>query len=284
MRKYYDNMYEEENPSSSDKNKKTDEKFVLPEDPEAEKRIKINGLTTDDLIDNHFQGIDLMTYDGTPFSRTFLVSSLNSAIDRAEQVFDICITPREIKDELHDFEGNSLFDSYQYTPLFKRPVKEIESITYKMGNRQILQVPKEWIQLDKRVGDVTIFPITGSVNYINPALGVAVPYFMTRSYMPMAVSINYKAGMEKEEIPHNLLDWIFKYAAITIFEVWGDQIIGAGIASASVSIDGLSQSIGTTQSAMYGGASARILEYRKDLEELTPIIRKYFARFDSVVL
>ena len=102
--------------------------------------------------------------------------------------------------------------------------------------------------------------------------------------MPMAVSINYKAGMEKEEIPHNLLDWIFKYAAITIFEVWGDQIIGAGIASASVSIDGLSQSIGTTQSAMYGGASARILEYRKDLEELTPIIRKYFARFDSVVL
>lgn len=284
MRKYYDNMYEEENPSSSDKNKKTDEKFVLPEDPEAEKRIKINGLTTDDLIDNHFQGIDLMTYDGTPFSRTFLVSSLNSAIDRAEQVFDICITPREIKDELHDFEGNSLFDSYQYTPLFKRPVREIESITYKMGNRQILQVPKEWIQLDKRVGDVTIFPITGSVNYINPALGVAVPYFMTRSYMPMAVSVNYKAGMEKEEIPHNLLDWIFKYAAITIFEVWGDQIIGAGIASASVSIDGLSQSIGTTQSAMYGGASARILEYRKDLEELTPIIRKYFARFDSVVL
>ena len=284
MRKYYDNMYEEENPSSSDKNKKTDEKFVLPEDPEAEKRIKINGLTTDDLIDNHFQGIDLMTYDGTPFSRTFLVSSLNSAIDRAEQVFDICITPREIKEELHDFEGNSLFDSYQYTPLFKRPVKEIESITYKMGNRQILQVPKEWIQLDKRVGDVTIFPITGSVNYINPALGVAVPYFMTRSYMPMAVSINYKAGMEKDEIPHNLLDWIFKYAAITIFEVWGDQIIGAGIASASVSIDGLSQSIGTTQSAMYGGASARILEYRKDLEELTPIIRKYFARFDSVVL
>ncbi len=284
MRKYYDNMYEEENPSSSDKNKKTDEKFVLPEDPEAEKRIKINGLTTDDLIDNHFQGIDLATYDGTPFSRTFLVSSLNSAIDRAEQVFDICITPRDIKDELHDFEGNSLFDSYQYTPLFKRPVREIESITYKMGNRQILQVPKEWIQLDKRVGDVTIFPITGSVNYINPALGVAVPYFMTRSYMPMAVSVNYKAGMEKEEIPHNLLDWIFKYAAITIFEVWGDQIIGAGIASASVSIDGLSQSIGTTQSAMYGGASARILEYRKDLEELTPIIRKYFARFDSVVL
>ena len=82
MREYYDNMYEEENPSSDDR---IDEKspFVLPSDTVAERLIKFKGITTDDLIDNHFQGIDLATYDGTPFSRTFLVSSLNSAIDRA---------------------------------------------------------------------------------------------------------------------------------------------------------------------------------------------------------
>lgn len=284
MREYYDNMYEEENPSSDDTLYDEKQPFALPTDASAEALIKIKGITTEDLIDNHFQGIDLATYDGTPFSRSFLVSSLNSAIDRAEMMFDICISPRDIKGELHDFEGNSLFDSYQYTPLYKRPVREIKSMTYLMGNQRILEIPKKWIQLDKRMGDVTIFPTAGSVNYINPAIGAAVPYFMTRSYMPMAVSIDYSAGMELKDIPHNLLDWIYKYAAITIFEVWGDQIIGAGIASSSVSIDGLSQSIGTTQSAMYGGASARILEYRKDLEELTPIIRKHFARFDSVVL
>lgn len=283
MREYYDNMYEEENPSSDDR---IDEKspFVLPADAEAERLIKFKGITTDDLIDNHFQGIDLATYDGTPFSRTFLVSSLNSAIDRAEQMFDICITPREIKDELHDFEGHNIFDSYQYTPLFKRPVRKINSMVYKMGNQRILEVHKSWIQLDSRVGDVTIFPTSTGANYIQPAFGVALPYFMHNSYMPMAISIDYEAGMDKKDVPHTLLDWIYKYAAITIFEVWGDQIIGAGIASSSISIDGLSQSIGTTQSAMYGGASARILEYRKDLDELTPIIRKYFSRFDSVVL
>lgn len=284
MREYYDNMYDEENPSSSDKRVDEKEKFVLPKDPEAEKKIKIKGLTTEDLIDNHFQGIDLVTYDGTAFSRSFLVSCLNSATDRAEQMFDICITPQTVEDELHDFEGGSLFDSYQYTPLFKRPVRKINSMYYKMGNQKILDIPTKWIQLDKRLGDITIFPTSSGVNYIQPALGTAVPYFMMRSYMPMAIVVNYEAGMDKDEIPHSLLDWIYKYAAITIFEVWGDQIIGAGIASSSVSIDGLSQSIGTTQSAMYGGASARILEYRKDLEELTPIIRKYFSRFDSVVL
>lgn len=284
MREYVDNMYDEENPSSNDNASDESKKFVLPKDPQAECLIKLDGISTDDLIDNHFQGIDLMTYDGTPLTRTFLVSCLNSATDRAEQMFDICITPRTIKGEVHDFEGGHLYDSYQYTPLFKRPVRKVNSITYKLGNQNILKIPDNWIQLDKRVGDVTIFPTSGGTTFIQPAIGTAVPYFMSRAYVPMAISIDYEAGMDKEDIPHNLLDWIYKYAAITIFEVWGDQIIGAGIASSSVSIDGLSQSIGTTQSAMYGGASARILEYRKDLEELTPVIRKYFSRFDSVVL
>lgn len=284
MREYYDNMYDEENPSSDDDRVDERSPFVLPADTEAERLIKFKGITTDELIDNHFQGIDLATYDGTPFTRTFLASSINSAIDRAEQMFDICITPREIKDELHDFEGHNIFDSYQYTPLYRRPVRKVHSMVYKMGNQRILEVPKSWIQLDSRVGDITIFPTSTGANYIQPAFGAAVPYFMHNSYMPMAISIDYEAGMDKKDIPHTLLDWIYKYAAITIFEVWGDQIIGAGIASASISLDGLSQSIGTTQSAMYGGASARILEYRKDLEELTPIIRKYFSRFDSVVL
>lgn len=52
----------------------------------------------------------------------------------------------------------------------------------------------------------------------------------------------------------------------------------AGIASQSVSIDGLSQSIGTTQSAMFGGASARTESYTKDLkEQILPALRMRFG-------
>lgn len=284
MRRYYDNMYDEENPSSSLPEKPEAEKFKLPEDPEAEKIIKVEGMTTDELIDVVFQGIDLKSYDGTPFSRSSLATAINSAIDSAEMVFDICISPRDIKDELHDFEGESMFERYQYTPLYKRPVQKVDKMSFKIGNKEVLNVPLNWIQLDKRVGDITLFPTSGTMGFITPAFGAAVPHFMYRDFMPMSVSIDYRAGIEKKDMPTNLLTYIYKLASIDIFEVWGDQIIGAGIASSSVSIDGLSQSIGTTQSAMYGGASARILEYRKDLDTLTPILRKYFGRFDSVVL
>ena len=51
------------------------------------------------------------------------------------------------------------------------------------------------------------------------------------------------------------------------------------------SIDGVSQSIGTTQSAMFGGASARIEAYGKDLKEvLLPALRQKFGGLRLVVI
>lgn len=282
MRKYIEGCMIE-NPSSALEPEKPKEPFVLPPDEEAEKQIVIQDMRTDELLDACFIGIDLVTYDGKPFSRTMLVQSINSAVDAAEQMFDISIRTRVVEDEIHDYEGESMWN-FQYTPLYHRPVQEISKMEYFIGNRKILSVPEDWIQVDKRMGEITIFPTSGSMQLISPDIGTVLPFFVYRNYMPMGIKVSYVAGMKKEQIPKNLLDWIYKKAAISIFEVWGDQIIGAGIASSSISIDGLSQSIGTTQSAMYGGASARILEYRKDLDELTNIIRKHFARFDAVVL
>lgn len=52
-----------------------------------------------------------------------------------------------------------------------------------------------------------------------------------------------------------------------------------------MSIDGLSQSIGTTQSAMFGGASARVQEYAKDLDErILPVLRQKFGGIRMVVV
>lgn len=63
-----------------------------------------------------------------------------------------------------------------------------------------------------------------------------------------------------------------------------DLVLGAGIANQSVSIDGLSQSIGTTQSAMFGAASARCEEYRKDIELLVPVLRQKYQGIKMVIL
>lgn len=47
----------------------------------------------------------------------------------------------------------------------------------------------------------------------------------------------------------------------------------------------ISQSIGTTQSAMFGGASARIESYAKDIDErLLPVLRAKFGGIKMVII
>lgn len=58
--------------------------------------------------------------------------------------------------------------------------------------------------------------------------------------------------------PNNLLQWIGIQAALTPLAVAGDLALGAGIAAISKSMDGLSESVQSTASAMYSAYSARI--------------------------
>ena len=67
--------------------------------------------------------------------------------------------------------------------------------------------------------------------------------------------------------------------AITPLDIAGDLIAGAGIASFSVGVDGLSQSIGTTSSATNAGYGARIISYQKQLKELMHILK---AKYKSI--
>ena len=62
-----------------------------------------------------------------------------------------------------------------------------------------------------------------------------------------------------------------------LFKVGGRLIIGAGIASRSLSMDDVTESVVTTQSAMYGGYSADILQIDADIKDLVSKLRSYFG-------
>ena len=76
----FSEVMREEDPSSAASTDGPKEPYNLPEDPQAEESIALEGYSTDDLIDAAFQGIDLVTYKGDYLSRTLLASSINSAI------------------------------------------------------------------------------------------------------------------------------------------------------------------------------------------------------------
>jgi hypothetical protein len=98
--------------------------------------------------------------------------------------------------------------------------------------------------------------------------------------VPNYWTLTYITGFHN--IPKDILEAIGKQAAISVFTILGDIVVGAGIASKSQSIDGLSQSISTTASAMYNAFSARIGQYEKDLEKT--LIPRLKARYVGITL
>jgi hypothetical protein len=73
-------------------------------------------------------------------------------------------------------------------------------------------------------------------------------------------------------------------AALLPLDTAGDLIIGAGIANLSISVDGISQSIGTTSSATNAGYGAKILSYQKRIKSHVETIKRKFRPVRMFVL
>jgi len=106
--------------------------------------------------------------------------------------------------------------------------------------------------------------------------------YLGRTQIPNYWRITYCTGFNK--IPNDLKNFIGKLAAINIFHILGDLILGAGIASQSIGIDGLSQSISTTSSATNAGYGARIIGYSDDLKRQKTTLEAYYRGFNMTVV
>lgn len=251
---------------------------------ESESIITNSAFTTEELIQNFLFGIDLSDSKGNPFPKALIISYINSAIAYAESLFDICLSKQEVDAEPHDYERSD-YTNWGYVQLWKRPILEVKSLRLMYGTRPAWEVPLDWLKIDKNQGKIQMFPSSGSVtSMIIGASGAIYGLYNSWDYAPQMWEVDYVAGMDSNNLPAHLKELIYKKAVIGILQVWGDLILGAGIASSSISIDGLSQSIGTTQSAMYGGASARCEEYRKDIEALIPVLRQKYGGIRMTVV
>jgi len=247
-------------------------------------------FSIDKIRNVHLFGIDLKDAEGNDFPDELLQSYLDSAIAEVEKKLNIYIHPRDLV-ERHDYHWND-YQNWGYIKLFKKPVLEIESIQMYYGDYPMYKIPKDWLRVDQLTGQIQLFPTSGSAGglIIDARGSLFTPLVQGRfGYAPQMWEVKYKAGMtepteeakknqmyRKTDITPDLEELIYKKAAASIMTVWGDLIIGAGIANQSISVDGLSQSVGTTQSAMYGGASARVKQLEQDVKRLMTELYNYY--------
>jgi len=240
-------------------------------------------LPTPELITgNYLFGIPLVDEDGNELGEPTIEYWIGQGISWLETELMIPIQPTSIQ-ETHDY----YIDEYQqfcYLQLYQYPVISVESLVASYAGQEIMTFPADWIRIYKQTGQLQLVPTTGSLSQVllGAGSGVLLPLITARlSNMPHLFNVTYTAGFAEGQVPGDIVDMIAMKACIGLLNILGDILLGAGIASQSLSIDGLSESINTTQSAENSAYSARIRQYERQIKAQLPNLR---ARYKGLRL
>lgn len=244
-------------------------------------------ISPSELIEQYFFGIAIQTKDGRKMSSDSIRLYIEAAQDSVEKQLDIKIIPQNIEEDL-SFDRND-WSAWGYIRT-TYPVKKPHSLEGYVNTVRQISYPAEWLS-HRKTNDgqyyrhLFLVPIQGgAVDNNSMIFSGAMPHigFLGNQTVPNYWKARYCTGFDK--IPHDLVNIIGKLAAINVFHILGDLILGAGIASQSIGIDGLSQSISTTSSATNAGYGARIQGYLADLKKEWPAVKAYYKGFTSMAM
>ena len=252
-----------------------------------------------DLVKNELLGMDQDLVDpvtGKEYSDQFYNMMIDRSVAQFEKKFDLVILPRIMVDKL-DYHRND-FNAFAYLQTNARPILNIKDLRLYYNNQDIMKIPDEWVKVTNRSGQIQVSPsilMQGLNTTINPTLYpiLNTPYGMTPSpyqqaeFAPQMLGVTYVAGMMPRGgrrginrdymIQPDVLSYIAKLAAAEVIEKWSRNIIGAGIASYNVSVDGISTGIDTTASAENSAATAEVDQINRDLKELEKGIMSFYG-------
>lgn len=265
----------------------TEDVLSDPSDPVAGAGLAIqNVLTVEQLKQRYLFGVDLTDDAGNPLPDEVFQFYILSAIAWLEHELDIKVLPTTFERELSDYYRND-YQNFTIIQLENYPVISVEefAVEYPSG-QNVIVFPDEWLRLDRNHGLLRVVPTAGTLSEILIGQGGSFlpAIYNGMSYLPDLFAVSYTAGFEDGELPFNLLDLIGKVASFGPFNIFGDLIAGAGIATVSLSIDGLSQSIGTTSSATNSGYGARLIQYQKEIKDWIPKLRRFYKGIRMTVM
>lgn len=241
-------------------------------------------LSPSQLISRYFFGIPLVTPTGEPMSEEDLLFHIKFAMEEYEGYLNLKLTKQVIVENLH-YTLNDYY-AWGYVPT-TYPVLCVESLVGYLGQQQQIEWPREWISIKRDNNNsmahrnVYLVPSQGTVNTNNAVYNGTLSSLGLMSYSSIPNFWQIKYVTSFDTIPEDILMAVGKLATMNIFNELGDITLGAGVQSQSIGIDGLSQSIATTNSSTNAGYGARIIQYAKELKEQLPLLK---AKYDGMTL
>lgn len=245
-------------------------------------------ISIQEMKDLYLFGVNLTDDNGQPYPDAIFEHNIKAAIEWTEKELDIFLTARDVVDEVHDHYAID-YARWGYFRLDHYPIIEKPSrIAFKypsMDNEVVIN--QDWIILEDggRTGVIQIVPGQGNLADVLLIPGALMPMWSgATGRVPGIWHFDYRAGFELGTLPEDIKQVVCMQAAIRILDIAGDLIAGAGIANFSISVPGLSQSVGTTSSATNAGYGARIIQYRRQINDALPNLKRFYGKGSRLVV
>ncbi len=259
---------------------------------------KYDWLTPSDIKSDYCFGLSLADQDGNVMPDSVVDRYIGATVMRFERDLHIDIGTKVIKcnaekrgldnydidEDAYDFWADE-YRQWGYIQLRRRPVVSVENVElyYPTGQR-ILKYDDSWIMLNRKAGHMRIVPSAGTTTTVLLGTSSYLPLMngsMLQSNVPGLFRIDYTSGMTT--VPEDMADAIAKAASCSVLAIAGDAKVD-GIASQSISQDGLSESRSTTasqSSTLYG---ARIKQYTEEVEAYIKSAKSYYRGIRFIAL
>lgn len=229
-------------------------------------------MSPSDLVELYLSGIPLCYADGRQMDYNTLKQKIFTAQRQVENSFSIKLIKQVIDNDSRDF----IMEEFRQWGHIKvtYPINEPLGLDGMVNNIRQVRYPKEWLSIKRDSSkesvsrNLFLIPNTSGgaqmsqnsfiFSGITPHMG-----FFGAGYIPNYWRCKYCTGWNKT--PEDLFDFVGKLAAIQILAQLGDILLGVGISSNTLTIDGLTQTISTTKSAQGGLFAGRIKHYTDEM-------------------
>ena len=215
------------------------------------------------------------------FSDDSIEFYIKAAISEIEHVLDLYITPVKFK-EKHDYRRSNFTWNYNYLKVDHPNILNVSKLELSFSNST--QVPGF---VDFPLEHVHIMPQEGVVQLV-PAFGTSLSGFLLSAFsgtqfhalrstgitdFPGGMRIEYTSGFNPDKVPALLVELIETTAAIKVLSILGPILFPS--TSTSISIDGVSQSVGTFGPKHFND---RIDQLEKQQEKQMDAVKGYYQR------
>ena len=242
-------------------------------------------ITPDDIRYTYLWGTDFKATNGMSFTDEQIQWFIDAGLAEMERALNINIkkkiikstltieknhlpkTDYDIEEPLYDFKFSKI-QLYGMIQTKQRPILNVTRCTLiNKGQNDDVELLSS-TTLDKKNGVIKFLKRPWKPSDTHVGISDSISRYGAETWNShLFYAIDYAAGYEtSDEIPNDLRQRIGQMIAIAMLNIIGDGLM-SGFSSSSLSMDGVSESFSSTQSATSAYFGARIAVYQKEVQE-----------------